>query len=364
MKRNYPEIYASLPCVFAIGNEYSVILPVKEKCLMWVNVGGKRYCDHDNGIMRGTSVVHKVSIPTEVLDREKKYTVVTRRIIDRKPYFPEIEPEVSETFEFCPVPTDGKLRLVCISDSHSLVKEPIAAARKAGKIDLLILNGDVPNDSSTLENIFTIYKIVGAITGGEIPTVFSRGNHDLRGVYADCLSDYVPSCGGKTYYTFRVGSLWGMVLDCGEDKYDSHAEYGGTVCCELFRREETEFIREVIANAENEYAADGVKNKIIVAHCPFVIVGSFGDDVFDIEKDVYAEWTRLVSDNIRPDVMLFGHKHVSEIITPGSEKDMFGMSCDAVISGIPNHAAKSYECMSVNLDNGKYSCEFLSAKGE
>ena len=364
MDKRLPEIYASEPCVFVLGNEYSITLPVNEQCLMWVMVGGKRFCDHDNGIMRSTCDVHRVTVPMSELDKAGEYTVVTRKIIDRKPYFPEIEPEVSVTCKFRPVPEDGKIKLVCISDSHSLVNEPIEAGKKAGRIDLLILNGDVPNDSSSVRNIFTIYRIVGALTGGEIPVVFSRGNHDLRGVYADCLTNYVPSKNGKTYYTFRAGSLWGMVLDCGEDKTDDHAEYGGTVCCELFRREETEFIKSVIANADKEYAADGVKNRIIVAHCPFVIVGSFADDVFNIEKDVYSEWTRLVSDNIKPDVMLFGHKHISEVVTPGSKKDIYGMSCDAIISGIPDHAAKKYECMAVELDNGKYTCKFLNNSAE
>ena len=57
---------------------------------------------------------------------------------------------------------------------------------------------------------------------------------------------------GNTYYTFRIGSVWGMFLDCGEDKLDSHEEYGGTVCFHRFRERETAFIKDVIARSGEE----------------------------------------------------------------------------------------------------------------
>ena len=34
--------------------------------------------------------------------------------------------------------------------------------------------------------------------------------------------------------TFRLGNLWGILLDCGEDKNDDRPEYGGTICCHAF----------------------------------------------------------------------------------------------------------------------------------
>ena len=47
-------------------------------------------------------------------------------------------------------------------------------------------------------------------------------------------------------------TVWGLILDCGEDKADTSIEYGSTVCFHEFRLRETEFIHSVIENAEKD----------------------------------------------------------------------------------------------------------------
>ena len=140
-----------------------------------------------------------------------------------------------------------------IADAHNHVEEPVAAAenfiKKYGPIDFLILNGDIPDHSGRIENFINIYEIVSELTHGNIPTVFSRGNHDTRGIFAEKIVDHTPCQDGHSYYSFRLGNIWGLVLDCGEDKVDSHPEYGNTVCCHAFRKQETRFIRKIIENA-------------------------------------------------------------------------------------------------------------------
>ena len=105
----------------------------------------------------------------------------------------------------------------------------------------MVLNGDIQDDSSKLENFNTIFEIAARLTNGEKPVVFSRGNHDMRGACAELFPDYTPTDNGNTYYTFRLGSIWGMVLDSGEDKDDSYKEYGHLVCCHGFRERQIEF---------------------------------------------------------------------------------------------------------------------------
>lgn len=48
----------------------------------------------------------------------------------------------------------------------------------------------------------------------------------------------MPGDDGRSYYTFKVGCIWGILVDTGEDKEDSHAEYGGIICCHDFRLEQ------------------------------------------------------------------------------------------------------------------------------
>ena len=126
-----------------------------------------------------------------------------------------------------------------------------------------------------------------------------------------------------------MGGIWGLVLDCGEDKDDSNAEYGGTVCCHGFRQRQTEFIKRVIENGKSEYAAEGVKHRIIVCHNPFTYLQ---EPPFDIEREVYTDWSKLIKDNIRPDLMICGHVHKLFVSKSGSEWESIEQPC-TVISG-------------------------------
>jgi len=117
------------------------------------------------------------------------------------------------------------------------------------------------------------------------------------------------------------------VLDCGEDKVDAHPEYGNTICCHAFREQETDFIRQVIVNAQTEYAAEGIDHKIVICHIPFTMRHP---GIFDIESDTYAEWTKLLAD-AQPDLILCGHMHENEVIECRDEKDAYGQPCRVVV---------------------------------
>lgn len=331
MKENALKVNISeelAPAVFAVNQDYHIMMYPSAPCLMWVKVGDKVYYDEINGILRSCTTVHKVVVPMEELDATKSYTLCLRYIVDRKPYFPEIEPVQELTFEFRPVTAGKNVRAYQIADAHNWSEGPIIAAKTYGDIDFLILNGDIPDYNSAPEKCITIYELSSALTGGNIPVVFGRGNHDLRGLYAEKFHECSPTDNGKTYYTFRLGAIWGIILDCGEDKLDSHAEYGGTICCHEFREKETEFIKDVIARADKEYLADGVTHRIVICHNPFTFRPA---PTFDIEDEIFREWTRLLGEHIHPDAIICGHKHYLELIRPGDEHDHRGQSCPVVI---------------------------------
>jgi hypothetical protein len=270
----------------------------------------------------------------DLLNEARSYTLLYRKVIDRKPYFPLLEDEVALTVPFRPVPTDGAIRIYHISDAHSLVKEPVAAGRYFGDApDLLVLNGDVANHCAYSEYLGVALAIAAGITRGQCPTVYARGNHEPRGVYAEDLAQYTPTANGKSYYTFRVGSVWGMVLDCGEDKNDDHEEYGGTVCFHAFRLAETDFLRKVIANADREYAAPGVKHRLVISHVPFTY--RHPNPIFDIEAELFEEWARLLREEVKPELLLYGDLHVVEISPVGSRFDHRGQPCTAIFGSRP-----------------------------
>lgn len=320
----------------AAGKSYFIFVPFDDEVIMWVTVKDKTFYDDCNGIFRSNTRMHKVELPYEALDEAKEYTVHYIKMIDRRPYFPISEEERSITLPFRPVPTDREVNIYHIADAHNMVDEPISAGSYFGdKIDLLVLNGDIPNHSGDIENFNAIYEIAAAITKGSCPVVFARGNHDTRGIHAEDMPNFIPTINGKTYYTFRVGSVWGLILDCGEDKVDGHPEYGVTVCFHQFRLAETEFIKRVIENSKDEYEAEGVKHKLVVCHLVFT---NTYDPPFDIEQDVYGEWARLLREEIKPELMLCGHEHHTSIYYKGCERDKKGQACPVIVGSRPRFA--------------------------
>lgn len=357
------------PTVFAIGDKYSVFVPFSCEVIMWVKVGDKTYFDEYNGILRSNTNMHKVEFPMSVLDSEKKYTVCYKKAIERTPYFPKFEDEVTLTVDFRPVSANGPINIYHISDAHNLVDEPVRAGKYFGdKLDLLILNGDIPNDSGRIENFNAICEIASGITSGECPAIFVRGNHDTRGIFAEDMPNYIPTQDGKTYYSFRVGSLWGLALDCGEDKRDGCDEYGGTVCFRNFRERETEYIRNIVKNSECEYKAEGVEHKIVVSHIPFSYIQPAP---FDIEQDIYREWTRIMHDEIKPELLLYGHLHQTAIHAPLSSFDSYSLQpCPAIIGSKPTMpwANPEQKCefvgCAITLDREQITVVFNNDKGE
>ena len=327
--KQIPQEFLTAPTVYAVKDQYQIIVPVNKETVMWVEVGGKCFYDDSNGILRSSRSTHIVKVPMELLDREKQYTVWYRVVHERKPYFTEASDAYSYTSAFRPIESET-INVYHISDAHNELDRPVAAGSYFGnKLDLLILNGDIPNHSGNIEYFTAIHEIAARLTGGEIPVVFSRGNHDMRGIYAEKLEEHTPTDNGKSYFTFRLGHLWGMVLDCAEDKTDDHAEYGFMNCCEDFRKRETQFIKDVIANAEREYAAEGIKSRIVISHNPFTTVLK---PPFNIEGETYTEWARLLKEHVKPQIMLCGHLHGIYVSHVGSQRDHLGQPCPVIVA--------------------------------
>jgi len=316
------------PTVCAVRKNYLITVVTEKEALISIRVGDKLYYNHTNGIRISSKGVHKIAVPMEMLDKEQAYTVIALDMIERKPYRSVTGEEFEKTFSFKPLMKTQNINIYHLADVHGYFEEAVGAAKFDNKnIDLLILNGDISNSSDTFSDMILCYKIASEITKGEIPCVISRGNHDLRGLGAEQLASLMPDDKGNSYYTFRVGCIWGILVDTGEDKDDDHEEYGNTICCHEFRLEQEEMIKATIENSSEEYDADGVKYKLVISHVPFTFPRY---DPFDIEKPLFASWAKLMKDNIKPDIMLCGHIHRARVSECGSELDKLGHPCTVV----------------------------------
>ena len=356
-----PALFRHTPAVFAVNREYQIFVPVSAPAVMWVRVGRTDYYDDSNGILRSDTDLHRMRVPMEELDAAEKYTVCWRTVTDRKPYYPVLEPVREAEFAFRPV-KNAPVRAYMIADAHGMLEPCVEAARRfseqAGGPDLLILNGDILNHSGDAANFDLYYQLAQELTGGQIPVIVSRGNHDLRGKCAERLTEYLPGDGGNTFYSFRLGPVWGLLLDCAEDKNDACDEYGGTICCHAFRRRQSAYLEQIVARADREYAAPGVEYRIVLSHIPFTERFSAP---FNIEEELYAGWVRRLNETVRPHLLLSGHIHAAYLTLPGQEKDAYGMNFPTVVGSRVNKKEGVFAGCGVIFGGGSVRILFTDA---
>ena len=356
------------PCVFLVGQTYQILFNTLERGIAWVEIAGEKYPDEKGGLLRSETTVHRACVPCGKLDAAREYAVCFRSLPERRPYYPELGPLEREVYRFRPIDWSDGLQLMMIGDTHSCVAEGIATAGHFGdRLDLLVMNGDIPAESKTEQDVLAVYDIAGGVTGGERPVLFVRGNHDTRGRFAVEFLDFIGTDGGNTYFTFRTGRLWGIVLDGGEDKWDDNVEYGGIVGCQPFRRRQTEFLRRVIADKEKEYAAPGVETRLAFCHVPFM-TGLMGHDKqFDIEQELYAEWTRLLGE-MGIDLMLCAHQHRLFTYPAGSPGLRYGARFPVIVGTEPHFPQRGDTRPSigtaVTIDGAGIRAVFTDGRGQ
>ena len=355
-------MFRERPCVYLVGREYQIVFNTDEYGIAWAEVDGERFPDESNGLLISESRVHRCPVPAEKLDRAGRYRVCFRSLPERRPYWPKLGETEWAEFAFRPALGD-ELDICHVADSHSRVDEVVSSVLASGVPDLLILNGDIPAESKTEADLMSIFAVAGGVTGGERPVVYVRGNHDLRGRLAAELIRYIGTDQGRTYYTFRTGGLWGIALDCGEDKLDTSEEYGGIVCCAPLRRRQIAFLRDVIVRREREYAAPGVNLRVGICHVPFMTSLQSGQEIFDIERDVYGQWTELLN-GMGLDLMLTGHMHTLHSIRPGDEAMRYGCNFPVIVGSLPKFVRNGEEgvsrfvCARVRTKAGGYRVDF------
>ena len=301
------------PTVYAVEDEYQIVFTTKTDATVWVEVGEEAYYDLYAGSQKSEGKVHKVTLPMEALDAEKAYTLHIQQILMRGPYGGYKGNVKTYDFNFRPVNTSDGLDYYTISDIHGKKDAGIHVGSYLGdKLDMLFILGDTSSYLEKKIDIELTGRVAYGITKGEIPVVYARGNHETKGVLADQLYQYVGSKNEKFYFTFRLGSIWGVVLDGGEDHNDDWWEYYGLARFEDYRTEQTEFLETIIDNKEQEYAATGVKFKIALCHFSIPYVSSSG-----FLADIKASWTALLNE-INVDVHYAGHEHELIPIIPGA----------------------------------------------
>ena len=285
------------PAVFEYGGDsYCIMWETTKKgtgCVQYTVDGEeKTVWDAPLGVIRTDDTVHKVYVPKEEL-RDNDYRVASRYVYFHYGYRAlkgrTIE---SDVYHFRGEEKEDGIRILCASDIHEYNAEALRAAENADiDPDLVILLGDISSNMEIKERFANaLLGNAAALSGGTVPVLYVRGNHEPRGEFAAQLPAYLPTAGGEMYFTFDFGGLSAVVLDTGEDKEDGHREYSGLVNFSDYLAKEREWVRSLRAeDFDGQY-------KLVITHIPGI-------------QDFWGENWAAYFEDMGFDLIVGGHLH-------------------------------------------------------
>ena len=287
------------PVVYAVEDTYQIVFSTNHSATAWVEIDGQRYYDLYAGSMKSKDTVHKITVPQEKLDAARHYSIHAEKMSYRGPFGGFKGNEISKSYDFRPVNSADGLVYYTITDAHHAREGAVNAALSVENLDLLVILGDSVGMTEYEENAQFSNLMAFDVTKGEIPVVYARGNHEIKGAYGEELYKYVGSKNQSFYYWFTLSDVFGITLDLGEDHDSGWWEYYGTDQFALYHDEQTEFLRELLAEKPYEH----YNYTLVACHIPIQFVNSRKDHV-----EVKAAWTELLN-QIQPDLAVYGHQH-------------------------------------------------------
>ena len=290
------------PVVIDTSEEYSVVFSTSDYGTGYVEYTyeGENYkvYDHTAGRLNSDCKIHNIQVPYEHL-RNNSYTVGSTRVIDDFSYGSRLGKNVvSQEYTLTYNDSDDQSYLV-ISDWHTYLDKAYTAIDYLGDYDSVILLGDsAPGVDYEDDVIKNTVQFAGVVSGGSKPVIYVRGNHETRGSYANDLPRVLGL--DELYYITEVGPYSFIVLDSGEDKEDSHPEYGGLTDYGSYRADMIEWLKT--AETENEK----------------VIALSHAWQISQVEEEFsLTGWNEI--DRIGARLILSGHTHQCRFLNADAE---------------------------------------------
>ena len=90
---------------------------------------------------------------------------------------------------------------------------------------------------------------------------------------------------------------------------------------------------------------------------------SISSSIFDIERDIYTEWAKLLKENVKPDIMICGHEHNIRVIEPGDKEDVIGHPCPIIIGAEVVHNESFFAGTGIEFSDKKITATFTDNQG-
>ena len=306
----------------------------------------KRYYAAEAGRRILTDSVHCVRIRGLKPDSKYRYRVVTQALKDwcnddwvtlgglawsdvwkKKPY------------EFKTYPAKPReITFLVLNDIHErpqFMKE-LCKNVDLKKLDFVLLNGDMSNRIRSQKHIMDAYlDTCVSMFATDVPLFFNRGNHELRGEFADYLNRYFPTNNGKYYRLQHVAGVDFLFIDSGEDKPDADLEYCGIVECDQYREEQERWLRSL-----QEEKKIGKYPIVVFSHMPPTLKNWHGP--LHMQETLMPELNKM---NVS--VMLSGHLHRFDYQEPNE------------IINFPNLVNSNNTYLLCHIANGKMEVDYV-----
>lgn len=306
----------------------------------------KRYYAAEAGRRILTDSVHCVRIRGLKPDSKYRYRVVTQALKDwcnddwvtlgglawsdvwkKKPY------------EFKTYPAKPReITFLVLNDIHErpqFMKE-LCKNVDLKKLDFVLLNGDMSNRIRSQKHIMDAYlDTCVSMFATDVPLFFNRGNHELRGEFADYLNRYFPTNNGKYYRLQHVAGIDFLFIDSGEDKPDADLEYCGIVECDQYREEQGRWLRSL-----QEEKKIGKYPVVVFSHMPPTLKNWHGP--LHMQETLTPELNKM---NVS--VMLSGHLHRFDYQEPNE------------VINFPNLVNSNNTYLLCHIANGKMEVDYV-----
>ena len=306
----------------------------------------KRYYAAEAGRRILTDSVHCVRIRGLKPDSKYRYRVVTQALKDwcnddwvtlgglawsdvwkKKPY------------EFKTYPAKPReITFLVLNDIHErpqFMKE-LCKNVDLKKLDFVLLNGDMSNRIRSQKHIMDAYlDTCVSMFATDVPLFFNRGNHELRGEFADYLNRYFPTKNGKYYRLQHVAGVDFLFIDSGEDKPDADLEYCGIVECDQYREEQERWLRSL-----QEEKKIGKYPIVVFSHMPPTLKNWHGP--LHMQETLTPELNKM---NVS--VMLSGHLHRFDYQEPNE------------VINFPNLVNSNNTYLLCHIANGKMEVDYV-----
>lgn len=285
-----------------------------------------RVCDaRKDGLIMADNTHNVITIDGLQPATEYEYRIVSTRVMDFQPYKVTFGKSISTPwYEFRTFdPKAQEFSFVAMNDIHDDAAkcDKLLSMMPMDDAQMVFYVGDIMSYFSHPEQPYKSFIDVSVERFAKHkPFAVVRGNHETRGYLARTYDEYIHNTrDGKYYGFYTFGSTAVVMLDCGEDKPDTHSVYAGFVAFDDYRKEQVEWLKEVVRSKEFRRA----KNRIVMLHIPPAVEAMKLQNEKAVESMMAwhgnVHWGEIllpVLNKAGIDLMISAHNHRYSLFTP------------------------------------------------